>query len=291
MNFRGCALLLTAMGAAGAVCLSYGEIPTELVGHWIYVGGSGKGPEKSVELLSNGTGTADGVGLAWKVENKRLVLSASGAGLSAGYKVSGHELVLTYYNQKSATFVKKGKLEEDMNKRFEKISGYFTDSRNGQKYRTVNIGGKTWMAQNLNYQTGKSWCYGDDNSNCEKYGRLYDWNTARTACPAGWRLPSRQNWGDLGSAAGGAAAGKALKSTYGWNNGGGTDDYGFSALSGGRRGTGGTFRNLGSDGYWWTVTGYGSGFAYRWRVHTGKSAVTEDLDDKSDGLSVRCLQD
>jgi len=113
-------------------------------------------------------------------------------------------------------------------------SSTFTDKRDGKKYKTVIIGGKTWMAQNLNYQTGKSMCYDNDKSNCNKYGRLYDWKTAKSACPNGWRLSSSQDWDDLVTAAGGDVAGKALKSLKYWkDNGNGEDIYGFSALPGG----------------------------------------------------------
>jgi hypothetical protein len=55
------------------------------------------------------------------------------------------------------------------------------------------------MAENLNHdiKPWKSWCYDDKDLNCEKYGRLYDWNAANKACPEGWRLPSQGEWSDL----------------------------------------------------------------------------------------------
>jgi uncharacterized protein (TIGR02145 family) len=90
--------------------------------------------------------------------------------------------------------------------------GTFTDSRDGQKYKTVVISGKKWTAENMNVKTGTSWCYGDDESNCKKYGRLYAWPTAaKMVCPSGWHMPTRDEWAVLTKAAGGEMiAGKKL---------------------------------------------------------------------------------
>ena len=92
-----------------------------------------------------------------------------------------------------------------------------TDLRDGHVYRTTTIDipvkdySEVWMAENLNYKTANSYCYGDDPDKCNIYGRLYKWSAAvgrseeecgyyhecnlpvgniRGACPEGWHLPS-----------------------------------------------------------------------------------------------------
>jgi uncharacterized protein (TIGR02145 family) len=80
---------------------------------------------------------------------------------------------------------------------------------------------------------------------------LYDWETAKKACPEGWHLPSRDDWGNLIQTVGSSVVTK-LKSKSGWN---GTDKYGFAALPCGE-GHGGNWENSGSDGYWWSSTKY-----------------------------------
>jgi uncharacterized protein (TIGR02145 family)/uncharacterized repeat protein (TIGR02543 family) len=130
--------------------------------------------------------------------------------------------------------------------------------------KTVVIGSQKWMAENLNRETEGSWCYENSSDSCAKYGRLYTWNAAMTACPSGWHLPTRDEWGALARAAGGTdtygsggTAGKALKSTSGWNYYGGiiaTDEFGFSALPGGLINYGKAFVDAGYSGLWWTAT-------------------------------------
>ena len=74
---------------------------------------------------------------------------------------------------------------------YDVVTGMLTDSRDGQTYRTVKIGGQVWMAQNLNYayigvpfdngyytSDSTSWCFDNDPANCAKYGRLYTWAAA-----------------------------------------------------------------------------------------------------------------
>jgi uncharacterized protein (TIGR02145 family) len=172
-------------------------------------------------------------------------------------------------------------------------SGTFTDKRDGKTYRTVTIGGKTWMAENLNYETGKSWCYDNKESNCNKYGRLYDWKTAMKACPSGWHLPSSAEWDALETAVGGnSGAGKKLKSTNGWNsNGNGTDTYGFSALPGGNRYSDGDFYGAGYRGNWWAATERNAGNAYYRYMFYGYDLVYSDYHNKSYAWSVRCVGD
>jgi uncharacterized protein (TIGR02145 family) len=172
-------------------------------------------------------------------------------------------------------------------------NSHFKDPRDGKVYRTVKIGNQVWMAENLNYKIGGSWCYDNDKANGRKYGRLYTWDAAKVACPVGWHLPTRQEWGELLVTVGGfSVAGKKLKATSGWdNNGNSTDDYGFSALPGGYRSSDGGFGNAGNNGNWWTATESNSDDAYNRYVYYSNDNVNEHYFIKSVGFSVRCLRD
>lgn len=66
-----------------------------------------------------------------------------------------------------------------------------TDERDKQVYTLQQVGNTLWMAQDLNYKSGSSKCFNDEDSNCSTYGRLYTFSTAKNVCPAGWRLPNR----------------------------------------------------------------------------------------------------
>lgn len=91
--------------------------------------------------------------------------------------------------------------------------GELIDDRDGQIYKTVKIGDQVWMAENLNYEVSNSFCYEDEKSNCDIYGRLYRWTAAlgckygadcslssghiQGACPANWHLPKDEEWQEL----------------------------------------------------------------------------------------------
>lgn len=49
----------------------------------------------------------------------------------------------------------------------------FQDVRDGQYYKTIEIDGVTWFAENLNYDTTGSRCYEDMQYYCDLYGRMY----------------------------------------------------------------------------------------------------------------------
>ena len=161
----------------------------------------------------------------------------------------------------------------------------------GQTYKTVKIGEQTWMAENLNYEAEGSKCYDNNPANCTKYGRLYNWETAMTACPSGWHLPSDADWTTLTNYVGSSTAGTKLKAASGWfGNGNGTNDYGFSALPGGGGYSNGSFNFVGDRGEWWSATEYDAGRAYsRFMTYLGRSVGRYD-GSKSNLNSVRCIK-
>jgi uncharacterized protein (TIGR02145 family) len=173
-------------------------------------------------------------------------------------------------------------------------TGTFTDSRDGKTYKYVTIGNQTWMAENLNYATSSgSWCYDNNSSNCATYGRLYNWQTAKNVCPAGWHLPSDAEWTQLTDFVGGSSnAGSKLKAKNGWmDNGNGTDEYGFTALPGGFRYDNGNFDSIGHFGRWWSATESDADYAWHRNMYYYYSNVFMYYYDKESGFSVRCVRD
>src|ERR1700756_4471437 len=66
--------------------------------------------------------------------------------------------------------------------------------------------GKQWMTENLNVDTDGSYCYGDVELDCRRYGRLYTWEAARQGCQSlgdRWRLPTDDEWRQLAKHHGG----------------------------------------------------------------------------------------
>jgi len=230
----------------------------------------------------------------------------------------------------------------------------FTDERDGKTYTYVKIGTQTWMAENLNFvvevkdqptfpgggtfDEESSKCYNNNPANCKKYGALYTWTTAmklpydncavltcdryiskphhQGICPAGWHIPSSEEWATLAKNAGGTMqpnikndiegteylggatdAGAKLKAKSGWNdNGNGTDNYGFAALPGGQINGEAEFAKIGEGGYWWSTTqfvfgGYAAQSAQHWSTLGNSSdLITSPYYAKWSGYSVRCIK-
>ncbi|MDR0515811.1 MAG: hypothetical protein LBH25_02060 [Fibromonadaceae bacterium] len=143
-----------------------------------------------------------------------------------------------------------------------------------KQYKTVKIGSQLWMAENLNYKTGKSWCFENDDYNCDMYGRLYDWNTAAKACPSGWHLPTRREWNEVSIAEFSAMLGGNLGSEY--NRPVPINEY--------------KFLNKEISGNWWGITEYGNNDVYSWHIKANENELNEKVTNKSIGYSVRCVQ-
>ncbi len=194
----------------------------------------------------------------------------------------------------------------------------------GRTYRTVNIGGVEWLAENLDYKfsgcaigpsgsqnTPAAWYYNNDETtygiNGYKCGLLYNWyavdllnSNRETLCP-GWHVPTNDEWSALVTAVGGSStAGTKLKAsnnsvTSNWpSNWNGTDDYGFAVLPTGHVSYNGPFNEVNREADYWTATssgGYGSVYYFNTSadIHTYSSGSYGAM--KSSGYTIRLVRD
>ena len=179
----------------------------------------------------------------------------------------------------------------------------YVDERDSKTYKTVKIGEDTWMAENLAYAgdsdllAEESWCYEDDESNCNVYGRLYSWNAAtlngtkQGSCPEKWHVSTKDDWENLINAVGNdPSVGKLLKDPAFYKSGPmNKNDYGFSALGAGVVDT--AYHGLETEAHFWTANAYNDSTAYYYSMAVGSKSVTKLVKDKKQGRSVRCVLD
>ena len=297
----------------------------------VYVCGDGKWYKVDVEdLLESSSSVSPGSSsdgwekLPSSSSSSLLVVSSSSEAVSSSSSVlvvsSSSEVV----SSSSSLLVVSSSSEAVSSSSSPAVSyGELTDARDGQVYKTVQIGGQVWMAENLNYAynegTAKSYCYENSADSCAKYGRLYLWSAAMDSaavfgdggcgdglfceagsatfevqgvCPAGWHLPRKAEFETLFAAVGGKmVAVKALKSTSGWmEDGNGTDAFGFSALPAGNY-RNGRFGGVGDYAYFWSTTEeHYRDDAHGMFLYYHADYADLSYDNKEVAGSVRCLR-
>jgi uncharacterized protein (TIGR02145 family) len=205
----------------------------------------------------------------------------------------------------------------------------------GNVYNTILIGNQCWMKENLrttkykdgtpipNVTSSETWSnltsdayvwYDNDINWKYKYGALYNGYSATKQnglCPAGWHVPSINEWKELRDFIGGVELphGNKLRSCrqvdsplggdcntsihprweYYSTTSYGTDDYGFSATAGGTRNNYGSFSGIGYHGVWFTsAVGF---YEIQVQILTYSGSMFFNLNAKQQGSSVRCLKD
>lgn len=206
--------------------------------------------------------------------------------------------------------------------------GTFTDSRDGNVYKTIKIGNQVWMAENLRYKGDRaeqgSFAYDDDSEMEEKYGRLYTWSAAmnispkydkeevpfpikkkmeqgnyRGIAPEGWHIPTKKEFETLlnyvrnnmrNSDA--AQVSAALRLPGEWDSKvDGKNWFGFSALPAGSYSSEDReFSGLGSRADFWSSSELDSDDAYGLSI-TYIFDASIDSNKKYNAYSIRCLQD
>jgi uncharacterized protein (TIGR02145 family) len=197
-------------------------------------------------------------------------------------------------------------------------AGPLTDI-DGNVYHSVSIGTQLWMVENLkvtHYRNGDlipnitddvqwsglttgAYCdYDNLIINSTTYGKLYNWYAvldSRNLAPAGWHVPTDEEWTTLVTYLGGEdiAASKLKETgTTHWNspNTGATNDMGFTGLPGGSRGFS-SFSGMRYNGNYWSASESDATSAWSWDMDYRSTSIYRNLIPCKFGYSIRCLKD
>jgi len=301
-------------------------------------------------VTSSGGASITDRGVAYGIsQNPTIDGSTASAGSGLGsfvVNITGLQPGVTYYVRAYATNIAGTAYGSQVSFKTELEDGAtatVTDI-DGNTYRTVVIGDKWWMAENLKttrYRNGIdisypgsndiSWqnntsgayaWYDNDISNKDIYGALYNWhavNNSNGLCPAGWRVPSDDEWtdltnylmteysipnNDLVNGAGNALKScRQLESPLGgicntsehprWNSSSthfGIDKFGFSALPVGYRNSNSSFFQHSTIGVWWSSTEINSESVWNRLIDYNAGHVNRSHSSMGVGFSVRCIK-
>jgi uncharacterized protein (TIGR02145 family) len=187
--------------------------------------------------------------------------------------------------------------------------GSFTDTRDGRVYKTIDIWGQTWMAENLDYRDsvskpeleGNRWCYGNEAEQCDTYGSFYSCELSSQVCPAGWHLPSISDWFELYNfiVLMGGDPQSGLRAKDGWldysdNVNNGTDVLGFTALPGGIMYGANSYGSATQEAWFWYAQDCSlNEYEAFYLSSEGANFVSSSVSGGkiTDAYSVRCIKD
>jgi uncharacterized protein (TIGR02145 family) len=153
--------------------------------------------------------------------------------------------------------------------------------------------GKEWTTANLNVHASPSYCYDDAERNCDRYGRLYPWESAQRVCQSlgdGWRLPTDDEWRQLAKRYGGVSDDSVDKGRAAFTAllSGGT--AGFDAVLGGNR-SNEQYARLEAHGFYWTASDNDPRSAPFYNFgQNGHALHRQPEGEKQMAISVRCVR-
>jgi uncharacterized protein (TIGR02145 family) len=215
----------------------------------------------------------------------------------------------------------------------EEIVNFTLSDIDGNQYKVLKIGNQVWMTEDLrvtHYANGDEiervkgtnayevvndphyyFVFDDDDQNSQIFGNLYTWGTvsdSRKIAPAGWHVPSHEEWIELQKHLGMSDQqvslvcddqndlGGALKdaSTSYWNspNSGASNSSGLSLKGGGFRSYKNTgFVNYKKVGAYWSSTSFDSQEAWYRHLYNDRSSLCSRTGNKKYGFAIRCVKD
>ncbi len=207
-------------------------------------------------------------------------------------------------------------------------TGTFTDTRDGVSYtyKTVTIGSQVWMAENLKYlpqldknaneiapgyyildftgteiAAAKLKTYRSNKMKkgivvYEEVGVYYNYPAAQTACPQGWRLPTKADWDVLVNYLGGneeAGRKMMLKDEDIWYNPveGATNSSGFNGrMTSYLFTTNMIAASFGDNVHWWSSTPGDGGKYHVLSISKSSLNIFDSEFDRDRGIPVRCVK-